>query len=717
MAAQLVRSWLVEDLKNGVYEMHCLFNKIMSTSTVDQAKIALSYDNGGAVNIIPTTTTMISTSNSKYLIFSIDAAFRNIIFAWTDGQKGIAEIKLVAGAFKDQAEVNCGATAYTDNIRTYVISLTARQTEKYEIYNATTDEKILYLPKDTSIDFTTFQANGNIKIYGYDRTSIADNVSITNDYEPIDVTAVLQSDDFEGVYVGGVAPNWAFTGTGTPTEEGTIVHAGTASQELENPVAGDYFEEAANITLPGTSKSDGSIYAYFDAAQDVTPTDGDFETWPTGWTTAGTITQNVIVGYIASGTSSASFGNTSSVRRAFTGGALESGKKYALYYYAISSSAFKIRLMRADNTYQEYTSSSSVATGNVVGLMIEYRVLVTPNDSDYVDILFYVATGTTYLDNIRIYRYNELTVSVGTISETFEFTETQIGAWVQKTFSLDNSTGSDVTDAFTVTFVNSLTGKAYLDSYTISMEEKKTNQGLIFDTVLVPGTLTINYLINKDNVIYEFKNCNIPDAAVTANAGGKKYLVFNKCTSIENTASFLTSSIANLIVRYFNMFSVPALTVGALTEGIAAYCNTEKSIPVAMEAAYNSYSKVSIACFSDNDNVSGVSGITLEDSQDGTNYGSTYLKVGRDISTADREAEIVIGCPKGDACPVGAFQNAVTQNLTITGAVLSGGNKIVTLTTTETLTAADTYRVIVNNVEDTSGNIIEAGTTEIFVAT
>ena len=87
------------------------------------------------------------------------------------------------------------------------------------------------------------------------------------------------------------------------------------------------------------------------------------------------------------------------------------------------------------------------------------------------------------------------------------------------------------------------------------------------------------------------------------------------------------------------------------------------------------------------------------------------------LSADNKLSEIVIGCPKGDFCPIGAFQNAVTQNLTITGAVLSGENKIVTLTTAETLTADDTYRVIINNVEDTSGNIIETGTTEIFVAT
>ena len=42
----------------------------------------------------------------------------------------------------------------------------------------------------------------------------------------------ITNPDLEGVYVGGMAPNWSEFGAGTPAEENVIIHAGSSSQKL-----------------------------------------------------------------------------------------------------------------------------------------------------------------------------------------------------------------------------------------------------------------------------------------------------------------------------------------------------------------------------------------------------------------------------------------------------------------------------------------------------
>ena len=122
----------------------------------------------------------------------------------------------------------------------------------------------------------------------------------------------------------------------------------------------------------------------------------------------------------------------------------------------------------------------------------------------------------------------------------------------------------------------------------------------------------------------------------------------------------------------------------------------------------------------DIDNSSGVPGYTLAESQGYGWASTTPVNMGKAwTQTANGNndgGEVAMGCPKGLVCGIGAFSTIPASVITPSAAVLA--SKVVTLTVpAASFVAGDTVRVYVNNVEDSSGNVIAADSTASCTAT
>lgn len=94
---------------------------------------------------------------------------------------------------------------------------------------------------------------------------------------------------FEGVYVGGLAPNWTIFGTPTLTEEGVIIHGGAAAQKVVSDAAneGVYGLDVEAIPVGNLIQVSSYIYAttaYIRITRHTTDVESrPFSTLPAGY--------------------------------------------------------------------------------------------------------------------------------------------------------------------------------------------------------------------------------------------------------------------------------------------------------------------------------------------------------------------------------------------------------------------------------------------------
>jgi hypothetical protein len=687
---------------------------------------------------------MVSTANNRYLRIEVDSTFRDAVFAEGDADKSTLEVKLTAGAFKDSAEANCNAIAYTDNIRCHVISTTFNNMYYHE--PLISNEKTFYLPKDISIDCTSAQYNGGFNLIGYDESTKLVNCSFSNNNAVISSTVAVQTDDFEGGYTGGLNDNWTqLNASGTPTEETTIVRSGTSSQEIANIVAteGLHFDTAKNLAL--NAKYNAEIYVKIPALDENNPTDNSFESW-TGadlddWTETDSggadplvISENVDPAFVANGTSSVKFVRTFSnaVTRTYaltsaSGMTFDSGKKYNISFYSYNAVLFA-----GTQTISVYLKNSSTASLQLIATKSGSHTFGVTNASftangagyDQIEILFSSAyssgiagaTSTFYFDYLRIYKLVDLDVTFGSITSQFAFTNLTTD-WV-RCYVAGTCSSAETAQKFEITVNSNSHGVSaiYFDDYNFYEENLAEKQFIKIENATFEAT-SITFALNYEAGYFNFENCRFAGViTVPSNAGGTKYIVCDKCF-YNGTGNFFSSNVSDVYYRLANSY-IKATNLTAIgTRTISAYSNVDSAGNSASGniTAYNCYNLVTTNADIDNTNRGGLTGITLAESQTGTAYVTGgLLKVGREFS--DFLTEMVTGVPQGGISAVSAFQNAPTQQITVSTAVLDADGKTVTLTLSENLVTGSVYAVQINNVESTSGDVIAKGTTEYFVS-
>lgn len=586
MAGTLTRCWVIEDAIGGKYYVDFLFDAVMSISTAVASSIVVSPDNGSTEYTV-STASMISTANNRYLRIEVDSTFRDAVFAEGDADKSTLEVKLTAGAFKDNAENNCSAIAYTDNIRCHVISTAFSTMQSYEVADA--DGKIdYYLPKNITVDFYDVLVNNGITVNGYGESTILSNfeavtINATKDY--------TDNFDFEA-WTGATLDDWTNAGS----------YSGVSKNTTTTYIKGG----SASAKLTGTG-----------AGADIFKSD-----------------------------------------KAFT---FDETKKYTCRLFAsgINFTAVSIQLYNssspATQTLYTFVTPSNIASGYYC---FEFQPDASGYDTFQISATYINSNSVLYLDDIRIYK--------------------------------------EATQADNIYL--------YCKNATIDSN--------------ITGENTINkwWFLADDNIYSRFENCRLlkPISAEENFLFGSKYIVLDRCWHQSNS-SFLPSTKSEVYNRLINCFINGAIT-SASGNTVLSYCNSKSATTASSEVdVYNSYILNTSNTEIDNTNDSGLPGITLAESQTGTNYTSGgLLKVGRQFR--DFETEMLTGVPTGDICPIGAFQNAVTQQLTVSTAVLGGDNRTVTLTLSSAMTSGDIYSVTVNNVESTSGDVIERGTTKYIVA-
>jgi len=726
MAGKATRAWIVEHAIDGEYYLDIEFDSIMDNSFVDVTKIFLSADNG-ATQYQPTSATIKTTTNSKYLRLSIDSALASTIAGLTNAQKQVLKIALTAGAFYDKDGLDSDAMLYTDNIRVHVINTTFFNMQNYETKSSIGDVTF-YLPADIIMDFSNCRINGGYEINGYNDTTIIQNAVLKNSFEADENSETLVSDDFEGTFgtvQTGVNDNWTFTGTGTPSEENTDVYSGTKAQKITNAGIGDILEYNNNVSINNGESINIGAFLKFDKTNLVT--NGDFENWTAGVPDNWSVVSGTPVQDNDSYSGSYSLANQSSTLLTLSQSvSLKENAKYKISFYAkdsgnLSNSTYYISLQYKDSVSDAIKEIIKVDSVQTTGDFVLFEIEIEPIfNADTLLININSSSASSYLsiDKLEIYEIPVIVINFGGTEYNLNISIDNIGF---TKYNIKSTISADITAKpkfiFKYGFVNSI----IIDDFFFRREAQKQNQELILKNSALEE-VDIHFGINKQNVIFEFQNCAIDKINIKENAGGTKYVALNKVRGIRNVNDFFidAAGISDIEARVISSY-VNCKNFVQEVNCIVVYSNIIATTNIGANTsdilAYNSYFADVTNVVADNDNNSGLMGLTLDESQTGTDYISgNQLKIGRNYNPDNREAEIISGGVKGDYQAVGAFRATPIQNIEITNAVLEADQKTVTLTLAESLAAGEIYALVVNNVEDTAGNIIDKGTTKTFIA-